>query len=103
MWNLKEISISNSVLNSLEPLRSPNLRKLCLNGCTFPSLSPLSGLDIEELLLMGARFKLGPLNLPKLSALDISHTKTRCILILNSLRDSPIVSLDLSHTSIVNL
>jgi len=63
----------------------------------------VSGLDIEEILLSGARFKLGPLNLPRLNALDISDTKDRCILILNSLKDSPIARLDLSRTSIVNL
>lgn len=103
MWKLTELSISNTVINSLEPLRDLNLRKLCLNGSTFPSLSPVSFSNIEEILLSGARFKLGPLNLPCLNALDISKTKGRCILILNSLKYSPIARLDLSHTSIVNL
>jgi len=100
---LSSLSLSNTVLNSLEPLRGVNLVKLCLNGSTFPSLSPISGLDIEEILLSGAKFQLGPLDLPRLTALDISNTKDRCLLILNRLKYSPIVHLDLSYTTIVNL
>jgi len=100
---LSVVSLSKTALNSLEPLHCVNLVKVCLNDSTFPSLSPISGLDIEELLLSGARFKLGPLSLPRLNALDISNTKDRCLLILNTLKNSPIAHLDLSHTSIVNL
>jgi len=100
---VSEISLSNLVLNSLEPLRGLNLLKICLNGSTFPSLSPISGMDIEEIFLSGARFQVGPLDLPRLKALDISNTKGCCISILNVLHNSPIVHLDLSYTTIVNL
>merc|ERR1719245_96144 len=103
LQELSIVSLSKTALNSLEPLHSVNLRKVCLDDSTFPSLSPISGLNIEELLISGARFKLGPLSLPSLNALDISNTKDRCLLILNTLKKSPIAHLDLSHTTIVNL